>query len=1042
MTNLTVAAQEDNHQAFGKWMPKLLTLLLWFVGGLALSRLLYERFFPYLLWLGRPLYIILFALIITLLGTRIWQKQKLPAVALLPLLLNLLYLCAPAVDLLTSRFIFFASCWLAALLVAQHKADRTAWRWLGILFVLTALLPIYLLMMPDAVGQADTFEFQVVAPQSGIAHPTGYPLYLLLGKLFTLLPIKSVAWRLNAATMIYGLAATSLLFVLGYRMKMRGITAVLGATIFGLIPTFWSQAIEAEVYTLHTLFIVAAFLLMREMGQWSAASGQWPVNSDQGAVNRGQWLPILLAFVLGLGMTNHLTTVFLLPAAALTILFVGYFRKDQSLIVNLKSLIFLVLAFLLPLLLYAYLPLRWQALHAEPMGVARFVDWVLGGRFAGALQWRAWLDDMTRYEVIGRIYLTNWGWFNLGIALLGFIFMLWRNWRLALIFGITWLGYTFYGLNYYVPDLDVFIVGAQVVVAVWWMAGADRLLKIEDLVLSLSKDQRLKPRFAPQLHSLIFNFLIIAFMLPTLLNTPQTYLRLDQSQDEGGQPWGEGVLALPLAEGAAILADSEKIAPLYYLQQAEGLRPDLEIMVLPDEAAYRAELDNRIATGQPVYLARFLPGLEGIYHLRSLGPLTEVSTDPMTTLPETATSVTSTSSVTEATVSDATQLIGYEIDPVSPYDDTQTAVTLYWQATEPITQPLHVYLRLGEETTSGQHPANNSYPSNAWKGDEIVADFHHLPRLIPSSTAVAELEVAIAPIFTPADQLRWHPVTSFWAQESKLPPSERAAPLRQQIGSTLLGSVDFPSHIRPKTELPVTISGWDSDDNRVNIQLRPAGKTWENLAPIRATGLFQKRSSFTLTESLASNQAEGVYEIIAFATPDCSMGGGACLIPASYCGWFSFRKEGCVLGEVAISGVALPETAVNYNDQIALLNLDIPSQQLTPGGTFDLTLHWTALAPLNEDYTLFLQVLDANDRLVGQVDAWPLQGTLPTSQWQPGQPISDPYTIQLDSDLPPGDYRLLVGWYLLANLRRLPTLNENEAAVDDKLIVPGLFVAD
>ena len=160
------------------------------------------------------------------------------------------------------------------------------------------------------------------------------------------------------------------------------------------------------------------------------------------------------------------------------------------------------------------------------------------------------------------------------------------------------------------------------------------------------------------------------------------------------------------------------------------------------------------------------------------------------------------------------------------------------------------------------------------------------------------------------------------------------------------------------------------------------------------------------------------------------------------CGWLQSPSEACVLGEVEISGVTLPETAVNFNDQIALLNLDIPTQQLIPGGTLDLTLQWTALAPLTEDYTLFLQVLDANDRLVGQVDAWPLQGTLPTSQWQPGQTITDPYTIHLDGDLLPGDYRLLVGWYLLADLRRLPVLNEDGAAVDDKFTIPGLFISE
>ena len=52
--------------------------------------------------------------------------------------------------------------------------------------------------------------------------------------------------------------------------------------------------------------------------------------------------------------------------------------------------------------------------------------------------------------------------------------------------------------------------------------------------------------------------------------------------------WIGIMLSMPLAQNAAILADSEKIAPLYYVQQIEGLRPDLDIMVLPDEAAYRA----------------------------------------------------------------------------------------------------------------------------------------------------------------------------------------------------------------------------------------------------------------------------------------------------------------------------------------------------------------------------------------------------------------------------------------------------------------------
>ena len=88
-----------------------------------------------------------------------------------------------------------------------------------------------------------------------------------------------------------------------------------------------------------------------------------------------------------------------------------------------------------------------------------------------------------------------------------------------------------------------------------------------------------------------------------------------------------------------------------------------------------------------------------------------------------------------------------------------------------------------------------------------------------------------------------------------------------------------------------------------------------------------------------------------------------------------------------------------------------------------------------------MQVLDAADRIVGQVDAWPVQGTFPTSQWTPGEVVRDPYVIQLSPDLPPGDYRLHVGLYLLATLQRLPVLDTTGAAVDDKVEVGGLTVS-
>jgi len=691
--------------------------------------------------------------------------------------------------------------------------------------------------------------------------------------------------------------------------------------------------------------------------------------------------------------------LFLFPPTALILLAVFYHSRNQSLISNLQPLLKLALAFLIPLSLYAYLPLRWQALNGEPMGWGRFVDWVIGGRFQGALQWGAWLHDPARYEIVSRLFLDNWGWLNLALAGIGFVYLALRQRRAALLLLVTWLGFTFYALNYYVPDLNVFLMGAHVVVALWWAAGATALVEIGDWRLEIG-------RARPNLQSLISTLLF----LPILLLAIATWPQVDRSQADGLVGWGTAVLNLPLAPNSAILADSEKIAPLYYLQQAEGLRPDLNIMVLPDEAAYRTELDARIAAGQTVYLARYLPGLEGIYHLRSMGPLTEVSTRPLDTMPTSATS---------ANLSfGPLQLIGYEAMTDSGYAPRTTAVTLYWQAIAPPEQFWYVYLRWQGQpplNASGQHPANDDYPTLAWRAGEIVPDFYLLPQPISAAPQTLAVQVAVAPPFTPAAMLEWQTVMTL-----ALPATgglDLARPYRIQLGPATLGGAQFPAQIRPQTPLQVLLTGSGEQLTVISNQLAVTGDRQ----------LISNPQSPISYEVVMDGVENGRFPLIVQGQPGQMV-----------CGWLQTGRDVCTLGTVEVSGVPLPEGAANFDDKIALLDIVIPDTRLQAGGLLPLTLTWQGLAPLAENYTVFVQVLDANDRIVGQVDAWPVQGTRPTSQWMPGETITDPYTVQLDPNLSPGEYRLIVGWYLLADLRRLPVLDASGSPVDDKVVVEGL----
>ena len=70
-------------------------------------------------------------------------------------------------------------------------------------------------------------------------------------------------------------------------------------------------------------------------------------------------------------------------------------------------------------------------------------------------------------------------------------------------------------------------------------------------------------RVAPLREPLVTIIIFLLALLPILAAVGGRWSVVDQSADDGGEPWARGVLALPLARGAAVLADSEKIAPLY-----------------------------------------------------------------------------------------------------------------------------------------------------------------------------------------------------------------------------------------------------------------------------------------------------------------------------------------------------------------------------------------------------------------------------------------------------------------------------------------------
>jgi hypothetical protein len=890
-----------------------------------------------------------------------------------PLLLVLVYVVWPQVDLLWALLLLIGALLLIA---ARYILPRARWFDVAIGVMVLAL---YLITLGDHVGQADTFEFQVVAPQLGIAHPTGYALFIGLGKLFSLLPLGSMAWRVNLSSAIFATLAVWLVYRTIVLLTSDRLAAALAAIALAASPVFWSQAVVAEVYALNALFVAAIVFLLLKLLR-SQSNSQPPTSNFY-----------LLFFIFGLAFSHHLTSVILIPAIALTLVFV---RPKLSA----RSWLAAGGLFLLGLTPWLFLYLRWPVLHdGQWLTIGEWATYIFGQRFGGALI-LSLIFDPTRWGIVSRIVIEQFGWAGAVLALLGLIVSIKRAWHIALILALTFIGYIFYGLVYNVPDVAVFIIPAFMIIAVW--IGVAIAFVVEQV------SER-----SESLHITQHALRITLYMLFALLPLWQLAGNFDTANQRGlnadREAWGRYVLSLPIPQKAALLVDSEKIAPLYYLQVTEGIRPDLDIMVLGDEALYRQELDRRVGEGQPVYLARFLPNLP--YRMRSLGPLVEVSRELASAAPPIGREIT-------AVFGDQIKLLGIDEQPSDPY-----RFTLYWQALTPERRNYHVRLRLVDAQgnvwweDTGAHPVGGYYPTGAWAQGEVVSDFHEVeiePFLFPGAY---DLEVGLFAPFR-ADGLQangadWLKVASVQVIDSRTEPLARE--VRMAYGPTALLSLDELSMVPPESQVP--------------LRLQAAGAT------VPATmALIDARNIFAVyTHTLRAGQTrftfpapefEGQYQIrMATGQP-------------ARCHWLADVTDNCELATLTVAGEAIGE-AINFENQVLLLESKIDRETVKPGETVKVDLTWRGLKSWPDNYTAFVHLLGPDGKVHGQVDQWPVQGTLPTASWAAGQVVDDPYTIMLPTDAPRGQYQVEVGWYLLATLRRLNVLDDAGRPSDDHVII-------
>jgi hypothetical protein len=401
---------------------------------------------------------------------------------------------------------------------------------------------------------ADGGDLIAAAATLGVAHPSGYPTYLLLARAFQWLPLGTLALRTNlmsaicaslAAGLVTGLVSAS--YPGPRRFGLAG--GLVAGVAFGLSPLLWSQAVITEVHALHTLFVAAILYTL-------------PVGGAPQEPRRR--VHFLAGILLGAALGNHLTTALLLPPWLILSGWENGALKPARLGWRLAGLA-------AGLLVYAYLPLRAAAQPPINWGNPSTLDgiwWVVSGG-----PYRAMAFGLPRALVGARVQ----GWASLLIAQFGLLGMAASFY--GLFFGDTtarrvklvtfWLAAvsSIFAIGYNTADSYAYLLPAFLALAIWLGLG---------LATALANLRRLKRPFPAQ------TIVCGGLALSILVNGASRLPGVDASRaDPAAEKFGEAVMqAAPPGSLIFTHADRDTFA-VWYFHFALGQRPDVAVVVEP-----------------------------------------------------------------------------------------------------------------------------------------------------------------------------------------------------------------------------------------------------------------------------------------------------------------------------------------------------------------------------------------------------------------------------------------------------------------------------
>lgn len=424
------------------------------------------------------------------------------------------------------------------------------------------LLLFYTSTLLPTVSFWDTAELQTIAYTLDIGHPTGYPTYILIGKIFIhLFPFFSIAWRMNFFSALLVSLSALLSYSIINRLSKNNLFSFLATLIFYLSKPVWDIAVKAEVHSLH-LFFTSLFLFLLI----------FLINSK-----KIKYLP-LITFISAISLGNHLLSIFFLPLLLFTFIYIILKRKQFNLQNNANLFVFSFISFLVGLSIYLTLPLI--ALKKPPFTIdynlatkEGFFRHVVGKDFNHLMKnWakKTFSLSFLYYLNLFKAYLPL---YSLVLIFLGLIVAVKQNPIINILLIMLFTSTVGFSLRYQNAALERYFITSFLILTIWLVIGLESIISFFRKLLKkiIKKENFIK------ITNILINIIVILLLNYFLLNkTISNYRVVDQSQDYSGLIYAQTAFNNTDSNGVIISWWSYS-TPLWYLQKVEGVRKDIKI---------------------------------------------------------------------------------------------------------------------------------------------------------------------------------------------------------------------------------------------------------------------------------------------------------------------------------------------------------------------------------------------------------------------------------------------------------------------------------